>query len=207
MPTQPFTRTRIGARVRARSSVRWCSSAGRVVGAGLVLAGLFFGGMTAKDMGYPNGHKGDAGTLTVRECRTQFERVGSSRHRHARPVDTCTGTFRADRGGAAVEDATVETAAKFEPGTELAVQQTEYKFVMIDEQWIWRSLAIVCVSVCAFVAGLFCLLTGFGGRRGPGFREAWRAVPGGATVRRVLAVAGGLAALGAGAALLVDGIV
>ncbi len=199
MPTQPFT--------RPRSPARWRSSVGRVIGAGLVLAGVFFGGMTAADMGYPNGHKGDAGTLTVRECRTQFERVGSSRHRHARPVDTCTGTFRADRGGAAVEDATVETPAKFEPDTELGVQKTDYRFVMIDEQWFGRSLAIVCVAVCAVVAGLFCLLTGFGSRRGPGFREAWRRVPGGVVVRYVLAGVGGLAALGAGAALLVDGIV
>lgn len=77
-----------------------------------------------------------------------------------------------------MEDATVETPAKFEPGTELGIQKTDYRFVMIDEQWIWRSLAIVCVAVCAVVAGLFCLLTGFGGRRGPGFREAWRRVPG-----------------------------
>ncbi|WP_159393898.1 hypothetical protein [Streptomyces sp. NRRL F-5755] len=158
-------------------------------------------------MSYPNGHKGDAGTLIVQECRTQFERVGSSRHRHARPVDTCTGTFRADRGGAAVEDATVETPAKFEPGTELGVQKTDHRFVVIDEQWIWRSLAIVCVAVCAVVAGLFCLLTGFGSRRGPGVREAWRRVPGGVVVRYVLAGVGGLAALGVGAALLVDGIV
>ncbi|KAA6213634.1 hypothetical protein CP973_30990 [Streptomyces albofaciens JCM 4342] len=183
------------------------SSAGRVVGAGLVLAGVFFGGMTAADMRYPNGHKGDAGTLTVRECRTQFERVGSSRHRHARPVDFCAGTFRADRDDTAVEDATVETPAKFEPDTELAVQKTDYRFVMIDEQWIWQSLAIVCVAVCAVVAGLFCLLTGFGGRRGPGFRDAWRRVPGGMVVRCAPAGVGGLAALGAGGALLVDGIV
>ncbi|OKI07136.1 hypothetical protein A6A06_36145 [Streptomyces sp. CB02923] len=199
MPTQPFIRTRFPTRLP--------SSAGRVVGAGLVLAGLFFGGMTAKDMGYANGHRGDAGTLTVQECRTQFDRVGSSRHRHARPVVTCTGAFQDDEGGAAVEDATVETGAKFEPGKQLAVQKTDYKFVMIEEQWIWRSLAIVGVSVCAIVAGLFCLLTGFGTRRGPGFRDAWHRVPGGTVVRAVLAGAGGLAALGAAAALLVDGLV
>ncbi|MFI0262694.1 hypothetical protein ACH4OW_27070 [Streptomyces sp. NPDC017056] len=163
--------------------------------------------MTAKDMGYENGHKGTAGTLTVRECHTEFHRVGSSRHRHARPVDICAGTFHADEGGVTVEDATVEAAAKFEPGKQLAVQKTDYRFVMIDEQWVWRSLALVCVSACALVAGLFCLLTGFGSRRGPKFREAWRRVPGGAAVRVVLAGAGGLAALAAGAALLVDGIV
>lgn len=190
-----------------RRPTRLSSSAGRVVGAGLVLAGLFFGGMTAKDMGCPNGHKGDAGTLTVQDCRTQFDRVGSSRHRHARPVVTCTGTFRGDRDGSTVEDATVETGAKFEPGKHLAVQKTDHKFVLIDEQWFWQSLAIVCVSVCALVAGVFCLLTGFGARRGPGVREAWHRVPGGAAVRAVLAAIGGLAALGAGAALLVDGIV
>ncbi|MEV5599084.1 hypothetical protein [Streptomyces sp. NPDC052496] len=238
-------RTRSSA-VRAYASARLPSSAGRVVGAGLVLAGLFFGGMTAKDMGYANGHRGDAGTLTVQECRTQFDRVGSSRHRHARPVVTCTGTFRADRtgavaeggkaggataegekvGGAAaegekaggataegatlddgtvedatvedatVEDATVETEAKFEPGKHLAVQKTDHGFVMIDEQWIWRSLAIVGVSMCTVVAGVFCLLTGFGTRRGPALREAWRRVPGGAVVRAVLVGLGGLAALG-----------
>ncbi|MFD7663432.1 hypothetical protein [Streptomyces sp. NPDC059788] len=199
MPTQSFIRTWSPARLTA--------SAGRIVGAGLVLAGLFFGGLTAKDMGYANGHKGETGTLTVQECRTHFDRVGSSRHRHARPVDTCTGTFRADRDGATVEDATVETGAKFEPGKQLAVQKTDYKFVMIDEQWIWRSLAIVCVSVCAIVAGLFCLLTGFGTRRGPGLRAAWGRMPGGTVVRAVLAGVGGLAALGAAAALLVDGIV
>ncbi|MFK8849481.1 hypothetical protein [Streptomyces sp. Ac-502] len=206
MPTQPFFRRRSSS-PRTRSSTRLPSMAGRVVGAGLVLAGLFFGGMTAKDMGYPNGHKGNAGTLTVQDCRTQFDRVGSSRHRHARPVVTCTGTFRDDRGGATVAVATVETGAKFEPGKQLAVQKTDHKFVMIDEQWIWQSPAIVCVSACALVAGAFCLLTGFGVRRGPGFRDAWRRVPGGTVVRAVLAGAGGLAALGAGAALLVGGIV
>ncbi|MFH8350005.1 hypothetical protein [Streptomyces sp. NPDC018045] len=205
MPTQPFIRT--------RSSTRLPSSAGRVVGADLVLAGLFFGGMTAKDLGYANGHRGDAGTLTVKECRTQFDRVDSSRHRHARPVVTCSGTFRGDRGdrgdrgGAAVEDATVDTGAKFEPGKRLAVQKTDYRLVMMDERWTWRSAAIVCVSVCALVAGLFCLLTGFGTRRGPGFREAWCRVPGGPVVRAVPVGVGGPAALGAGAALLVDGIV
>ncbi|GCD42618.1 hypothetical protein [Streptomyces paromomycinus] len=101
----------------------------------------------------------------------------------------------------------METDAKFEPGKQLAVQKTDHKFVLIDEQWIWRSLAIVCVSVCALVAGVFCLLTGFGARGGPGIRDAWRRVPGGTAVRAVLAGTCGLAALGAGAALLVDGIV
>ncbi|MEU7153374.1 hypothetical protein AB0B15_35970 [Streptomyces sp. NPDC045456] len=227
MPTQPFFRPRPSP-LRMRPSARLPSSAGRVVGAGLVLAGLFFGGMTAKDMGYANGRKGDAGTLTVQDCRTQFDRVGSSRHRHARPVVTCTGTFRDDRegregrghlddgggredeggrGGATVEDATVETGAKFEPGKQLAVQKTDHEFVIIDGQWIRQSPAIVCVSVCALVAGVFCLLTGFGARRGPKFRNAWRGVPGGTAVRAVLAGTGCLAALGAGAVLLIDGIV
>ncbi|MFH9423577.1 hypothetical protein [Streptomyces sp. NPDC017529] len=205
MPTQPFIRPRPPG--RSPSSGRPSSSVGRVVGAGLVLAGLFFGGVTAKDMGYENGHKGEAGTLTVRECRTEFDRVGSSRHRYTRPVDVCTGAFRADAGGVTVEDATVETTAKFEAGKQLAVQKTDYRFVMIDEQWVWRSLAIVCVSVCALVAGLFCLLTGFGSRRGPKFRDAWRRMPGGAAARVVLAGVGGLVVLAAGAALLVDGIV
>lgn len=218
MPTQPSFRTRPSP-LRMRPSARLSSSAGRAVGAGLVLAGLFFGGMTAKDMGYANGHKGDAGTLTVQDCRTQFDRVGSSRHRHAQPVITCTGTFRddregrddrgdgGDRSGATVEDATVETGAEFEPGKQLAVQKTDHEFVMIDEQWVRQSLAIVCVSVCALVAGVFCLLTGFGARRGPKFRNAWRGVPGGTAVRAVLAGTGGPAALGAGAVLLIDGIV
>ncbi|MEU7229848.1 hypothetical protein [Streptomyces chrestomyceticus] len=221
MPTQPFFRTRPSP-LRMRRPARLSSLAGRGVGAGLVLAGLFFGGMTAKDMGYANGHRGDAGTLTVQDCRTQFDRVGSSRHRHARPVVSCTGTFRGDRedrngredrndrngrDGSTVEDATVETGAKFEPGKQLAVQKTDHKVVLIDEQWIWRSLAIVCVSLCALVAGVFCLLTGFGARRGPGFRDAWRRVPGGTAARAALAGTGGLAALGAGAALLLDGIV
>ncbi|WP_157851707.1 hypothetical protein [Streptomyces monomycini] len=206
MPPQPFFRRRSPS-PRTRSSTRLPSTAGRVVGAGPALAGLFFGGMAAKDMGYPNDHKGDGGTLTVQDCRAHFDRVGSSRHRHARPVVTCTGTFRDDRGGATVADATVETGAKFDPGQQVAVQKTDYTFVMIDEEWIRQSPDIVCVSVCALVAGVFCLLTGFGVRRGPGFWDAWHRAPGGTVVCAVLAGAGGLAALCAGAALLVGGIV
>ncbi|MFH8350003.1 hypothetical protein [Streptomyces sp. NPDC018045] len=61
----------------------------------------------------------------------------------------------------------------------------------------WGDVAGVFVSLPMLAAGAFCLLTGFGARRGRSFGDSWGGLPGGAVLRPLLLTVTGVGILGA----------
>ncbi|MFE5741766.1 hypothetical protein [Streptomyces celluloflavus] len=185
-------------------SRRTLLSAGRVIGAGLLLAGLLIGGLTVRSMLDKGNYQHDNGVLTVDECRTSLERSRSRHQQHVVRHVSCTGTFRFDATSKPpLADIAVETGREVEPGTELDVVKSSHSFELAEDQNKSTVFMAAFGSLLAVAAGAFCLLTGFGGRRGPRFRPAWAALPAGRVTRPLLAVVGGIGIAGTAVSLIV----
>lgn len=173
---------------------------GRAVGLVLVMLGVTVCAISVRGVALAAGYTGTHGTYTVEKCKERYTAGGSGRH-GSRTI-SCTGTFRADRD---VDGArTVNPFGAFHPdtvyppGTRVPVQSgDDGTYVVTGREQVWGRAAGVSVSLPMLAAGAFCLLTGFGARRGRPFGDSWDGLPGGMVLRPLLLSVTGVGILGA----------
>ncbi|MEU4200127.1 hypothetical protein AB0B79_26995 [Streptomyces sp. NPDC039022] len=172
---------------------------GRAVGLVLVVLGVTVCAISVRGVALAAGHTGTQGTYTVEKCKERYTVGGSGRH-GSRTI-SCAGTFRADRG---VDGArTVNPFGAFHPdtvypaGARVPVQSgDDGTYVATGRKQVWGRAAGVSVSLPMLAAGAFCLLTGFGARRGRPFGDGWDGLPGGTVLRPLLLSVTGVGILG-----------
>jgi hypothetical protein len=155
-------------------------------------------------MGRLLGHSELAGegtkeTLAVSSCETHTKPHYGTHKRSTELRFSCAGDWRAEDGKATYEDVTVETSSRFETGAKITVIQVDDTFEQPQDRDAGDDAAILalCLSLLAF--GIYCLLTGFSTRNGPGLGASWQRLPARTITGPVL---GGLFTLGALAALV-----
>ncbi|MFJ4716069.1 hypothetical protein [Streptomyces sp. NPDC088785] len=184
---------------------------GRLVGAGIVVVALFFGGYFAWEGLYAAGVRGTHGELKVDKCVTTYERHRTHGHYRTRRSYDCHGTFTSDDGGTKDPDAVLDTETRRTAGETVAVTRAggavsagrDFDYVLSDARHAGFDFAAACALLIGVALGVFCTVTGyFPGRRCQvSYQEAWRASARGATRPVVLAL-GAAGALGALVSLL-----
>ncbi|MCT9079487.1 hypothetical protein [Streptomyces fulvoviolaceus] len=143
--------------------------------------------------------EGTDGTLTVSSCETHTKTHYGTHRRSTELKFSCTGSWTAQDGDPTYEDVAVATSSRFETGAKIPVVQVDDTFETPQDRDPGKDAAILafCLSLAAF--GIYCLLTGFGARNGPGFSASWQRLPARTVTGPVL---GGLFVVGALAALV-----
>ncbi|KUO14727.1 hypothetical protein [Streptomyces dysideae] len=172
---------------------------GRLVGLGLLLAAVVVAVVTIPELRSELAGEGTEGTLTVSSCDTHMKTHYGTHRRSTELKFSCTGSWSAQEGGTTYEDVAVATTSRFETGAKIPVVQVDDTFEQPQDRDPGDDAAILafCLSLLAF--GVYCLLTGFGTRNGPGFTASWQRLPARAATGPVL---GGLFTVGALAALV-----
>ena len=172
---------------------------GRLLGLGLVLLAGFVAAVTVPELRSELAGEGTDGTLTVSSCEAHTKTHYGTHRRTTELKFGCTGTWTAQQGGATYKDVTVETSSRLENGAKIDVVQADGTFQLPEDRAPEKDIAILafCLSLAAF--GVFCLLTGFGTRNGPGLAPSWQGLPAQKVLGPVLA---GVFAIGALTALV-----
>jgi hypothetical protein len=172
---------------------------GRLLGLGLLLVAAVVAAVTIPELRSELAGDGTEGTLTISSCETHTKTHYGTHRRSTELKFSCTGNWSAQDGKAAYQDVVVETSSRFEAGAKIPVVQVDDTFEQPQDRDPGDDAAILafCLSVLAF--GIYCLLTGFGGRGGPSLTVSWQRLPAQSVTGPVL---GGLFALGALAALV-----
>ncbi|WP_442833625.1 hypothetical protein [Streptomyces sp. JW3] len=121
--------------------------------------------------------EGTDGTLTVSSCDTHTKTRYGTHRRTTELKFTCTGTWAAQGSGTTYPDVTVNTSSRFASGVEIPVVQVDDTFEQPQERDPGDDAAILAFCFSLLVFGVFCLLTGFGGRGGPGLSASWQHLP------------------------------
>jgi hypothetical protein len=173
--------------------------AGRLLGLGLLLLAAVVAAVTIPELRSELAGEGTDGTLTVSSCETHTKTHYGTHRRSTELKFSCTGNWSAQEGRATYQDVVVETSSRFESGAKIPVVQVDDTFEQPQDRDPGDDAAILafCLSLLAF--GIYCLLTGFGTRNGPGFTASWQSLPARTVTGPVL---GGLCALGVLAALV-----
>ncbi|WP_128435283.1 hypothetical protein [Streptomyces cyaneus] len=173
--------------------------AGRLLGLGLLLLAAVVAAVTIPELRSELAGEGTDGTLTVSSCETHTKTHYGTHRRSTELKFSCTGNWSAQEGKAAYQDVVVETSSRFESGAKIPVVQVDDTFEQPQDRDPGDDAAILafCLSLLAF--GIYCLLTGFGTRNGPGITASWQSLPAQAVTGPVL---GGLCTLGVLAALV-----
>jgi len=172
---------------------------GRLLGLGLILLAAVVAAVTIPELRSELAGEGTDGTLTVSSCEAHTKTHYGTHRRTTELKFSCTGTWTAQQGGATYQDVTVETSSRLESGAKIGVVQADGTFELPEDRAPGKDIAILafCLSLLAF--GIFCLLTGFGTRNGPGLATSWQGLP----ARKVLGpTLGGLFVIGALTALV-----
>ncbi|MFI2242111.1 hypothetical protein [Streptomyces chrestomyceticus] len=176
------------------------SVAGRAVGLALVVLGATVCVLSVRGAALAAGYTGTPGTYTVEECRERYTAGGSGRH-GSRTI-SCTGTFRAERdvdGARTVNPfGAFHPGTVYPPGTRVPVQSgDDGTYTAAGREQVWGRAAGASGSLPLLAAGAFCLLTGFGARRGRPFGDSWDGLPDGTVLRPLLLSVTGVGILGA----------
>ncbi|ALV32949.1 hypothetical protein AS200_13465 [Streptomyces sp. CdTB01] len=172
--------------------------AGRLLGLGLILLAAVIAAVTVPELRGELAGEGTDGTLTVSSCEVHTKPHYGTRRRTTELKFGCTGTWKAHSGGAAYEDVTVETSSRLESGAKIDVVQADDTFELPEDRAPGKDIAILAFCLSLLTFGIFCLLTGFGTRNGPGLAASWQRLPGGNATGYAL---GGVFAVGAVTAL------
>ena len=178
------------------SGSRWV---GRLLGLGLLLVAAVVAAVTIPELRSELAGEGTDGILTVSSCETHTKTHYGTHRRTTELKFSCTGTWTAQHGGPAYQDVVVQTSSRFETGAKIPVVQVDDTFQQPQDRAPGKDAAIlaICLSLLAF--GIYCLLTGFGARNGPGLADSWQRLPAPTVTGPVL---GGVAAVGVLAALV-----
>ena len=173
--------------------------AGRLLGLGLLLAAAAVAAVTTPELRSELAGEGTQGTLTISSCATHTKTHYGTHRRSTELQFSCTGSWTAQGGSSTYQDVVVDTSSRFESGTKIPVVQVDDTFEQSQDRDPGDDAAILalCVSLLAF--GIYCLLTGFGSRNGPGFATSWNSLPAPTVTGPLL---GGLFTLGVLAALV-----
>lgn len=173
--------------------------AGRLLGLGLLLLAAVVAAVTIPELRSELAGEGTDGTLTVSSCETHTKTHYGTHRRSTELKFSCTGNWSAQEGKASYQDVVVETSSRFESGAKIPVVQVDDTFEQPQDRDPGDDAAILafCLSLLAF--GIYCLLTGFGTRNGPGITASWQNLPAQPVIGTVL---GGLFTLGVLAALV-----
>ncbi|MEU6573385.1 hypothetical protein [Streptomyces sp. NPDC046805] len=143
--------------------------------------------------------EGTEGAFTVSSCDAHTK-THYGRHRRSTELQfSCTGSWTAQGGNPTYRDVEVATSSRFESGVKIPVVQVDGTFEQPQDRDPGDDAAILAMCLSLLAAGIYCLLTGFGSRGGPGFAASWKRLPA-PTVTGPLV--GGLFALGVLAALV-----
>ncbi|MGW1028638.1 hypothetical protein ACWD4J_33975 [Streptomyces sp. NPDC002577] len=166
---------------------------------GLLLVAAIVATVTIPELRSELAGEGTEGTLTISSCETHTKTHYGTHRRTTELKFSCTGSWSAQNGKSTYEDVTVETSSRFETGARIPVVQVDGTFEQPQDRDPGDDAAILafCLSLVAF--GIYCLLTGFGTRNGPGFGASWQRLPAPTVTGPLL---GGVFALGALAALV-----
>ena len=167
--------------------------AGRLLGLGLLLVAAVVAAVTIPELRSELAGEGTDGTLRVSSCETHTK-THYGTHRRTRELKfSCTGSWTAQHGGTTYQDVVVNTSSRLESGTKIPVVHVDNTFEQPQDRAPGRDAGILalCLSLAAF--GIYCLLTGFGTRNGPGLTASWQRLPSPTVTGPLL---GGIFALG-----------
>ncbi|MFI7412262.1 hypothetical protein ACIBU0_26670 [Streptomyces sp. NPDC049627] len=175
---------------------------GRLLGLGLLLVAVVVAAVTIPELRSELAGEGTEGTLTISSCETHTKTHYGTHRRSTELKFSCTGSWSAQdgkNGKTAYPDVVVETSSRFESGAKIPVAQVDDTFQQPQDRDPGDDAAILafCLSLLSF--GIYCLLTGFGTRNGPGFTASWQRLPARTVTGPVL---GGLVTVGVLAALV-----
>ncbi|MGF0169777.1 hypothetical protein ACQF36_04375 [Streptomyces sp. Marseille-Q5077] len=142
---------------------------------------------------------GTEGTLTVSSCKTHTKTHYGTHRRSTELKFSCTGNWSAQDAETTYQDVAVETSSRFESGSKIPVVQVDDTFEQPQDRDPGDDAAILAFCLSVLACGIYCLLTGFGGRGGPCLTASWQLLPARSVTGPIL---GGLFALGALAALV-----
>ncbi|MDF2269989.1 hypothetical protein P2Q00_31870 [Streptomyces coacervatus] len=172
---------------------------GRLLGLGLILLAAVVAVVTVPELRSELAGEGTDGTLTVSSCEAHTKTRYGTHRRTTELKFSCTGTWTAQSGGATYKDVTVETSSRLENGAKIGVVQADDTFELPEDRAPGKDIAILAFCLSLLTFGIFCLLTGFGTRNGPGLAASWQRLP----AQRVAGPAlGGLFVIGALTALV-----
>jgi hypothetical protein len=172
---------------------------GRLLGLGLLLLVAVIATITIPKLRSELAGEGADGTLTVSSCETHTQ-SHYIRHRRTRQLKfSCTGTWTAQHGGSSYHDVTVETSSRFENGSKIPLVQVDDTFEQPEDRDPGKDAAFLAFCLSLLACGVYCLLTGFGTRNGPGLAASWQRLPARTVTGPVL---GGLFTLGTLTALV-----
>lgn len=172
---------------------------GRLLGSGLLLVAAVVAAVTIPELRSELAGDGIEGTLTVSSCEAHTKSHYGTHRSSTELRFSCTGDWSAQDGRATREDVAVETSSRFETGSEIPVIQADDTFERLQERDPGDDAAILAFCLSVLACGTYCLLTGFGGRGGPGLGASWQLLPARSVTGPVLS---GLFSLGALAALV-----
>ncbi|MER6016009.1 hypothetical protein [Streptomyces bluensis] len=187
---------------------------GRAGGLVFLAAGLALSGWGAYEGAYAAGWAGTHGTLKVKECEVSYPNNASRSSRKNRRPIRCDGTFVSDNGKSQDANAAVQVRHRYEPGTELSVQQTDPPsthaaadgdYIQSGTDRAWRFFGAFFGGWVLTGLGVFCLATGYApfGQSRISYNAAWEASGRGVTRPAVIGMIGaGL--VGAGVSFLVS---
>ncbi|MGC9542579.1 hypothetical protein [Streptomyces sp. UG1] len=142
---------------------------------------------------------GTTGTLTVSSCETHTKTHYGSHRRSTELQFSCTGNWTAQNGEPTYRNVEVNTSSRFDSGTKIPVVQVDDTFEQPQDRDPGDDAAILALCLSMLAAGVYCLLTGFGARNGPGFAASWNSLPAPSVTGPLV---GGLFTLGVLAALV-----
>lgn len=172
---------------------------GRLLGLGLLLVAAVVATVTIPELRSELAGDGTEGTLTVSSCETHTKTHYGTHRRSTELKFSCTGNWSAQDGKAGYQDVTVETSSRYEGGAKVPVIQVDDTFQLPQDRDPGDDAAILAFCLSVLAVGIYCLLTGFGGRNGPGLAASWQNLPARAITAPVL---GGLFTVGALVALI-----
>ncbi|MFE6174408.1 hypothetical protein [Streptomyces sp. NPDC056464] len=144
---------------------------------GLLLTATAIATVTIPELRSELAGDGTAGTLTVSSCETHTRTHYGTRRRSSELKFSCTGSWTAQHGATSYQNIEVDTSSRFEAGSKIPVVQVEDTFEQPQDRDPGDDAAILALCLSLLASGIFCLLTGFGSRNGPGFTASWNSLP------------------------------
>lgn len=144
---------------------------------GLLVAAAVIALVTIPELRSELAGDGTTGTLTVSSCQTHTRTHYGAHRRSTELRFSCTGSWTAGASGNSYQNIEVDTSARFETGSKIPVVQAGDIFEQPQDRDPGDDAAILALCLSLLACGIFCLLTGFGFRNGPGFTASWNSLP------------------------------
>ncbi|MFJ8633081.1 hypothetical protein [Streptomyces sp. NPDC093568] len=150
---------------------------GRLIGLGLLLTAATIATVTIPELRSELSGDGSEGTLTISSCETHTKTHYGTHRRSTELRFSCAGNWTAQKGDTTYRDVTVNTSSRFDSGAKIPVVQVDDTFELPQDRDPGDDAAILALCLSLLAAGVYCLLTGFGSRNGPGFATSWNSLP------------------------------